>query len=575
MCVSGRFMIPPERSVALVGRPNVGKSRLFNRLARRRIAIVHDQPGVTRDLATAEIAKQYTLFDTGGIGMKPEMTPELIHSATEEQVGFAVTAAGLVVFVVDGIEGLTSIDRELAEQFRRSGKPVLLVVNKMDKPSAQKKFNDFYELGFGDPIAVSAEHGEGAEELHAEILDKLGPYKPPFYDKEAKHRRINICLCGKPNVGKSSLGNALLKAPRLIVSEVAGTTRDAIELDLDYKPQAKERAQAEVARQEPTDEGQEAETESQKLKAESQEGEEDSVELPDDSLEPQVLEPETENGEPKTDKPAAGGPLWRFRLMDTAGVKPKRKIGSSLDYFSGLRTEGAIQRADVALLVLDALTGVGKHDKTLAGQILEAGKGLVIVVNKWDLALEKFQQDSLRGYDGEREFRKAFIEAIQTELFFLPESPVLFVSAKSGFRVETLLSAARQVDAAMETPLPTGVLNNTLRKLTDRQPARVVGGRRFKIYYATQVATRPVTIKFFCNRAEQLEDGYRRYLDAGLRQSFDLRGCPMRFELVGKTADNPYHTVDTSGKDKRAVNTLSKHGKARPKENRRGGKRSR
>lgn len=492
-------MIPPERNVALVGRPNVGKSRLFNRLARRRIAIVHDQPGVTRDLATAEIERQYTLLDTGGIGMKPEMTPQMIHDATEEQVGFALAAAGVVVFVVDGIEGLTPIDRELADKFRRSGRPVLLVVNKMDKPSAQKKFNDFYELGFGDPIGLSAEHGQGADELHAAILEKLGPYKPPFFDKEAKKRRIKICLCGKPNVGKSSLGNALLKAPRLIVSEVAGTTRDAIELDLDYPASG----------------------------------------------------PGTQPGE-----------LWRFKMVDTAGVKPRRKIGSSLDYFSGLRTEGAIQRTDVALLVLDALTGVGKHDKTLAGEILEAGKGLVIVVNKWDLALEKFRAEPLRGYETENEFRQAFIDAVRQELFFLPESPVLFVSAKSGFQVESLLTAAREVDATMESPLPTGPLNNCLQKLQERQTPRVVGGRRFKIYYATQTSTRPVTLKFFCNRAEQLEDSYRRYLEAGLRDAFGLRGCPLRFDLAGKSEENPYYKPSDPGKDKHAVNTLSKHGKA-------------
>lgn len=514
-------MIPPERSVALVGRPNVGKSRLFNRLARRRIAIVHDQPGVTRDLATAEIDRQYTLLDTGGIGMKPEMTPQMIHDATEEQVGFALAAAGLVAFVVDGIEGLSPIDHELADKFRRAGRPVLLVVNKMDKPSAQKKFNDFYELGFGDPIGVSAEHGQGADELHAAILEKLGPYKPPFYDKEAKKRRIKIALCGKPNVGKSSLGNALIKAPRLIVSEVAGTTRDAIELDLDY-----------------------------------------TWEKPENSK-PKA---ETEGEQEAASKEQAVG---LFRLIDTAGVKPKRKIGSSLDYFSGLRTEGAIQRTDIALLVLDALTGVGKHDKTLAGQILEAGKGLVIVVNKWDLAMEKFKDDPLRGYDNERDFRKSYIDAIHQELFFLPESPVLFVSAKSGFQVESLLQAAQEVDAAMQTPLPTGPLNNTLRKLMERQSPRIMGKRRFKVYYVTQVGIRPVTLRFFCNRAEQLEDGYRRYLEAGIRETFGLKGCPLRFDLVGKTDDNPYYTPVAPGKDRRAVNTLSKHGKGKPREYRR------
>lgn len=485
-------MIPPERTVALVGRPNVGKSRLFNRLVGRRVAIVHDMPGVTRDLASAEVARNYTLLDTGGIGMKPEMTPAMIHEATEEQVDFAIQAASLVIFVTDGIEGLSVIDRELADKLRRHGKPVLLAVNKMDKPSAARNLNDFYQLGFGDPLPVSAEHGEGTDILHEKILKGLGPYAPPRKTDAEKQRRVRLCLCGRPNVGKSSLGNRLLKAPRLIVSEVAGTTRDAIETDLDYT---------------------------------------------DDD-----------------------GTLLPFRLIDTAGVKPRRKLGSSLDYFSGLRTTDAIARTDVAFLIIDAMTGVAKHDKTLAGEILAAGKSLVIVVNKWDLAQEQFAEEMVSGYDSEKEFRLAFIEAVRKELFFLPESPVLFVSAKSGFQVESLLKAARAVDTTAGMPLPTGLLNAALRRLLERNTARVVGGRRFKIYYAVHIANRPFVIRIFCNREEQFDDGYRRYLESNLRQEFRLEGCPIRFELVGKPKDNPYYEPAPPGRDKSARNTLNKHG---------------
>lgn len=484
-------MIPSERTVAIVGRPNVGKSRLFNRLVGRRVAIVHDMPGVTRDLASAEVDDEYNLLDTGGIGMKPEMTPQMIHDATEEQVDFAIQAAAIIVFVTDGIEGLTTIDEELAEKFRRYGKPVVLVVNKIDKGSAIKNLDDFFKLGLGNPYAISAEHGQGVDELHDAVTEKLGPYKAEEPQWEKRSRRIRICLCGRPNVGKSSLGNRLLKAPRLIVSEVAGTTRDAIETDLDY-------------------------TDS------------DGTEL-------------------------------NFRLMDTAGVKPRRKLGSSLDYFSGLRTSNAIERTDVAFLVLDAMTGVAKHDKTLAGEILKHGKSLVIVVNKWDLALEQFKDQPVRGYETEREFREAFVEAIDKEMFFLPKSPILFVSAKSGFKVESLLKAARAVDTTAGLQLPTGPLNKTLGKLMERQAPRIVGGRRFKVYYSVHVGSRPITIKMFCNREEQLDDRYRRYLETGLREAFLLEGCPIRIDLVGKPQDNPYHTPLAPGKDKKAKNTLDKH----------------
>lgn len=483
-------MIPPERTVALVGRPNVGKSRLFNRLVGRRVAIVHDMPGVTRDIASAEVDRNFTLLDTGGIGMKPEMTPQLIHDATEEQVDFALRAASLILFVCDGGEGVTATDHELADYFRKSGKKVLLVVNKVDKPSSRNKRDDFYGLGLGEPFGVSAEHGQGFDALYDGIIKELGPYRPEPKKPDAA-RRIKICLCGRPNVGKSSLGNRLLDSSRLIVSELAGTTRDAIETDLDLT---------------------------------------------------------AEDGQPLL-----------FRLIDTAGVKPRRKLGSSLDYFSGLRTSTAITHTDVAFLVLDALTGVTKHDKTLAGEILEAGCGLVVVVNKWDLALESFRNDPMRGYESEKDFRDAYREAIENELFFLPRSPMLFVSAQTGFQVESLLTNAHAVDATAGMTLPTGALNQCISKLMAKQPPRLDGGRRFKVYYSVLVSNRPFVIKLFCNRAERLDDSYRRYLETGLRAHFRLDGCPIILQLAGKSDDNPYHTPRAPGRDPRAKNTLDKH----------------
>ena len=317
-----------ERSVALVGRPNVGKSRIFNRLVGRRVAIVHDMPGVTRDLATELVDDDYMLMDTGGIGIKPEMTSEEIHAATEEQADFAIQAAALVLFVVDASEGLTTVDEDLAAQLRQYNKPTILVMNKMDRKGASTHQLEFLKLGFKPACGVSAEHGNGFDRLQDAILKILGPKPARDESQKDEPRRTRICLAGKPNVGKSSLGNRLLNSERLIVSEVAGTTRDAIEADLDYT----------------------------------------------------------------TDK----GETLYFRLVDTAGLKPKRKLGSSLDYFSTLRSEEAIRRSEIVFLVLDAMTGVTKHDKKLAGEILEAGVGLVMVVNKWDYARESFRRDPIR-----------------------------------------------------------------------------------------------------------------------------------------------------------------------------------
>ncbi|WP_309381448.1 ribosome biogenesis GTPase Der [Cerasicoccus frondis] len=478
----------PTRTVALVGRPNVGKSRLFNRILGKRIAIVHDMPGVTRDLAMAEVDENFLLIDTGGIGIKPEMTPAAIHDATEEQVDLAIEAAELVLFVLEGPEGVTAIDIDIADKLRRSGKQVMTVVNKIDN-MREHSYADFHKLGFRDVMGVSAEHGQGARELFDSICEFLGP-KP---EKEVvdEGRRIKICLCGRPNVGKSSLGNALLKAPRLIVSDIAGTTRDAIEHELDYTSRT--------------------------------------------------------------------GEKWNFRLIDTAGMKPNRKLGSSLDYFSNLRSSGAIERTDVAFLVLDALTGVAKHDKKIAGDIAEAGVGLVVVVNKWDLALEQWKENPLRGYDSEKEFRKAFADAVREELFFLPDSPILFTSAKTGYNIEEILKSGVMVDTTLGLELPTAKVNKTLTDLLERQKPKIVQGRRFKVYYGLQVASRPFKIRLFCNREEKLDDSYLRYLENGFHKAFRLEGCPVRFDLRGKSDKNPYYTPNTS--PNKGHNTLNKHGK--------------
>ena len=453
-----------DRSVALVGRPNVGKSRIFNRLVRRRVSIVHDQAGVTRDVISAEI-DGYTLLDTGGLGMEEASGPGGIAAAVEMQVALAIDAAGLVLFVVDGKAGLTPQDEVVAGLLRRAGKPVVLLVNKIDNDRDEANVHDFARLGFGEPVVFSAEHGRGEAELRELIAGRLGP-EPEEAALEDQPDRIRICFAGKPNVGKSSLCNALLRSDRLIVSDTPGTTRDAVELDLDFQSEE--------------------------------------------------------------------GKVWPFRLFDTAGVRKSTKLDSSVEYFSTLRSETAIKRADVVYLVLDAMGGVTKQEKNLATLVMRAYRGFVILVNKWDLALDAFKAGTMEDYETEREFRESYAASVRKELFFHRETPVLFVSALRGMEIERMLKAGRRIHYLVNRKLPTGRLNRLMISLAEKRPASAKRGSRFRIYYAVQTGTNPLTVRLFCNRAEKLDDPYRRYLEGGIGREFDLAGCPIKFELVGK-----------------------------------------
>lgn len=470
-------MIKELPRVAVVGRPNVGKSRLFNRLCRRRIAIVHDQPGVTRDVVSADVDGHVTLMDTGGIGMEPEMTPRELQAATEEQVSFSVQAANLIIFVVDGMEGCTPLDQILATRLRVYGKEIIVVANKVDTPEHEDRVGEFFQLGLGDPIAVSAEHGLGIDVLWQAIERVVGP-PPEVATVVADEKRIPICFVGRPNVGKSSICNRLLNSERMIVSDIPGTTRDAVGFDLDYDPQ--------------------------------------------------------------------GAAPLRFRLFDTAGLRAGAKLSSSVEYFSGLRSRHAMEHSEIVFLVLDALEGVTKLDKRIAGEAMEFGVGLIVVVNKWDYALEKFRRDPLPGYDDEESFRKAFAKAVRKELFFLPKSPVLFVSATRGHGMGEILQEASRLHDRLDQKLSTAKINQALHDLIERNPPRLIASKRFKVYYAVQVSNHPLRIRMYCNSTERLEDGYRRYLESGLESVFDLRGCPIRIDLHGKK-----RYVERTEKDKR------------------------
>ncbi len=456
-----------QRTVAIVGRPNVGKSRLFNRLARRRISIVHDMPGVTRDIVSAEV-DGYTLLDTGGFGLTPGDTSRQIVRAVDAQVLFAIEMADLIAFVVDARDGIAPEDETIAQKLRKSGKPVILVLNKVDHVKFESVVADAFRLGLGEALPVSAEHGLGEPELRERILGRLEKVSaklppPPPVDKD---RRLRICFVGRPNVGKSSIANRVIGRERLIVSDVPGTTREAIDLDFDFRSKK--------------------------------------------------------------------GEVWKFALTDTAGLKKNTKLASPVEYFSQQRSLEAIHRADVVYLVLDAVDGVGAQDKAIGGEVVDAHKPLIIVVNKWDLALEAFKEGRVSGYENVDHFKKGFGEAVAGMVFFSPGSPVLFTSALTGYAIEQMLRAARALDGRLDEQLSTPRLNKVLLRLTDRNPPPHIEGRRFRIYYAVQTGTRPYRIKVFCNQARRLQDSYRRYLEAGIVEEFGLAGCPVHFDLVGK-----------------------------------------
>jgi GTP-binding protein len=454
-----------SRAVAIVGRPNVGKSRLFNRLVGRRISIVHDQPGVTRDLITAEVDEgRYTLMDTGGIGLyKAELTPKVVADAVEEQVGFALAAAALVLLVVDASEGCTPLDLEVAAQLRQAGKRVIVAANKADTEDRDGLYGEFFELGFGEPMLISAEHGRGVPQLVARIQAALGPAPAP--ERDDGPRAIRLALAGRPNVGKSSLGNRLLGGSRLIVSEVAGTTRDPVRSRLS--------------------------------------------------------------------RAKADGSKAAFVLVDTAGRRTANKR-DTLDFFSQSRADEILAETDVVFLVLDAGQGVTRIDKQLAGELALLGCGLVIVVNKWDLAKQAFREENIDGFEDEEEFRAKFRAAVRRELFFLPDPPLLFVSAKTGLRAEDMLDAAEGVFQRAGATIPTGRINRVIQDLMIKRPPRMVSGKRFKCYYVTQVSKRPIRFRLFCNSEERLEDAYQRFLVKGVHEEFDLAGVPVFLDVVGK-----------------------------------------
>ena len=432
--------------VAIVGRPNVGKSMLFNRLVGRRLSIVEDTPGVTRDRLYAECewcGRKFDVVDTGGI--EPTTDSEILLYM-REQAQIAINSATVIVLVTDIRTGVTAADKDVANMLLRSRKPVVLAVNKADSTGAEDPaIYEFYSLGLGDPIAVSAVHGHGTGDL----LDECLKYFPPAEEEDEEDDCIKVAVIGKPNVGKSSLINRILGEKRLIVSDIAGTTRDAVDTMF-----------------------------------------------------------ENEQG--------------RYMFIDTAGIRRKSKVDEKIEKFSVMRSQLAVERADVCIIMIDARDGVTEQDTKIAGLAHESGKACIVAVNKWDLVdketgtMEKMRKDLMR------------------DLSFMSYAPLIFISAATGQRTEKLFELINFVNDQSNMRISTGMLNNVLADAQARVQPPTDKGRRLKIYYMTQTGIKPPNFVIFCNSRELFHFSYQRYIENQLRTVFGLEGTPIRIVIRQK-----------------------------------------
>ena len=432
--------------VAIVGRPNVGKSMLFNRLVGRRLSIVEDTPGVTRDRLYAECewcGRKFDMVDTGGI--EPTTDSEILLYM-REQAQIAINSATVIVLVTDIRTGVTAADKDVANMLLRSRKPVVLAVNKADSTGAEDPaIYEFYSLGLGDPIAVSAVHGHGTGDL----LDECLKYFPPAEEEDEEDDCIKVAVIGKPNVGKSSLINRILGEKRLIVSDIAATTRDAVDTMF-----------------------------------------------------------ENEQG--------------RYMFIDTAGIRRKSKVDEKIEKFSVMRSQLAVERADVCIIMIDARDGVTEQDTKIAGLAHESGKACIVAVNKWDLVdketgtMEKMRKDIMR------------------DLSFMSYAPIIFISAATGQRTEKLFELINFVNDQSNMRISTGMLNNVLADAQARVQPPTDKGRRLKIYYMTQTGIKPPNFVIFCNSRELFHFSYQRYIENQLRTVFGLEGTPIRIVIRQK-----------------------------------------
>lgn len=435
--------------IAIVGRPNVGKSTIFNRIIGDRLAIVEDKPGVTRDRLYGRgvwLEQEFSIIDTGGIEIDGE--DEILRSV-RIQAELAIEEADVIVFMVDAKSGVTSTDEEIAGILFKSGKPVVLAVNKVDNIQRQDDIYEFYSLGMGDPVGISGAHGLGIGDL----LDEASKHFPEDTGDEYGEDVIKVALIGRPNVGKSSLVNAMLGSERVIVSDVAGTTRDAIDTPFEKDGQ-------------------------------------------------------------------------KYVLIDTAGMRKRGKVYESTEKYSVMRAMKAIERADVVLVVLNGEEGIIEQDKHIAGYAHEAGKASIIVVNKWD-AVEKDDKTM-----------QQFTNKIRDHFLFMSYAPVVFVSAKTGQRLQKLYPVVNKVAENHSMRVVTHVLNDIINEAVALNTPPTDKGRRLKLNYATQVAVKPPTFMIFVNDPELMHFSYERYLENKIREAFDFEGTPLRLFTRRKSEDN-------------------------------------
>jgi GTP-binding protein len=424
--------------VAIVGRQNVGKSTLLNRLAGKRIAIVDDLPGTTRDRIMADVSvpgHEFTVIDTGGLELSPDST---VAQGVNEQVEAAIAEADAIVFLVDVRDGLVPADLEIADRLRKTSKPVVMVANKADNVKYETGAVEFYELGLGEPLAISAYHGQGIAELLDRLTVLLPVPSPPGVGLEA----VGVAIVGRPNVGKSTLLNAILGGERAIVDDVPGTTRDAIDTLVDFEGES-------------------------------------------------VL------------------------LIDTAGIKRRGRIKGGVGRYSAIRALRAIERADVALLVLDAAELASAQDMHIAGYIQQATKGVIIIVNKWDL-VKKGSKEEYSRY-------------LRSQFRFAPYAPVMYISAKLGWGVDKIMPQIHRIYQERLKRLSTAVVNSAVQQAVAAHGLPRKGNRQLKILYATQAEVNPPTFVFFVNYPQLMHFSYQRYLENRLRQSFGFEGTPIRF----------------------------------------------
>lgn len=435
----------PKPVVAIVGRPNVGKSTIFNRIVGERVSIVEDIPGITRDriYSSADwLTHEFNIIDTGGIDIGDEPFLEQIRAQAE----IAIQESDVIIFLTNGREGVTAADEQVAKILYKTKKPVVLAINKIDNPDMRPMIYDFYSLGFGEPFPISGSHGLGLGDLLDEVAKNFPDEDEEIYPENV----IKFSLIGRPNVGKSSLVNSFLGDERVIVSEIAGTTRDAIDTQYEYEDQP-------------------------------------------------------------------------YVIIDTAGMRKKGKVYETTEKYSVLRALKAIERSDVVLVVINAEEGIQEQDKKIAGYAHEAGKAIIIVVNKWD-AVEK----------DEKTMNKT-TKLIRAHFLFLDYAPIIFVSAVTKQRVHSILPVINRVSENHAMRVTSSVLNEVIEDSVARNPAPTDKGRRLRIYYATQVAIKPPTFVVFVNEPEIMHFSYERFLENRIRESFDFEGTPIRLITRART----------------------------------------